>query len=81
MVSTGDAALEAHRKKKEIDLKAHEMKLNVEDRLQERKEARKTGRNLSFGTRLGTHSPARIGKAWLKKRDIVDLDTVVALRR
>jgi uncharacterized coiled-coil protein SlyX len=80
-VSTGDAALEAHRKKKEIDLKAHEMKLNVEDRLQERKEARKTGRNLSFGTRLGTHSPARIGKAWLKKRDIVDLDTVVALRR
>jgi uncharacterized coiled-coil protein SlyX len=80
-VSTGDAALEAHRKKKEIDLKAHEMKLNVEDQRQERKEARKTGRNLSYGTRLGTHSPARIGKAWLKKRDIVDLDTVVALRR
>ncbi len=42
MVSTGDAALEAHRKKKEIDLKAHEMKLNAEDWRQERKEARKT---------------------------------------
>ena len=25
------------------------------------------GRNLSYGTRLGTHSPARIVKAWLKK--------------
>ena len=26
-------------------------------------------RNLSYGTRLGTHSPAQIGKAWFKKQD------------
>ena len=40
-VSTGDAALEAHRKKKEIDLESHKMKLDAEDRRQERKEYRK----------------------------------------
>ena len=30
-VSTGDAALEAHQNKKEINLEAHEMKLDAED--------------------------------------------------
>jgi hypothetical protein len=39
--STGDAAVEAHCKKKEIGLKAHTLKLEAEERIQDKKEARK----------------------------------------
>jgi hypothetical protein len=39
--STGDVAVEAHCKKKEIDLEAHTLKLEAEERIQDKKEARK----------------------------------------